>query len=332
LVATASNSTGAIEPTRTRHGESVAQSDRVVVETREANNLSPHELIARGQYQRAADEIIKRLKEPGGAGMSSERAVLLSNLGMVQNKLGRYAEAENTLEKALQIWKALGQTEAEKYARTLNNLANVFLNQRRYAKAEEMFKEALTLFRNTSSESFTDIGLTLSNLGLTAISLRRFTEAEEFFQQAMTLQRTSQETTHLAITLNNLALAYKLQGRLCEAARTYIQAVRAWEANLGYVPPEVAVAFHNLAMVESALGQTDEAERHFKQALETVNTSLPPEHPTRIAILSGYADLLKKVGRKREAKQFQALARAMRAQHDHENFQDLTVSVEQIAR
>ena len=52
----------------------------------------------------AADEIVALLKAPVIPGTEAERAKLLSNLGMVQDKLGRYADAENTLEKARQIW------------------------------------------------------------------------------------------------------------------------------------------------------------------------------------------------------------------------------------
>lgn len=297
---------------------------------RDVIEMTPEELMARGQYEAAVNKIVKMLKETPGN--EKERAVLLSNLGMTYNKLGRYADAENTLQKALRTWKALGLVETDSYVRTVNNLANVFLNQERYAKAEEAFKEALAFFRRGSTENVADVALVLSNLGLTHTWQHHFGEAERLLQESLEVQRTNHLSKHVAFTLNNLAFTYKLQGRLEDAARLYVQAVEAWESNVSSGRPEVAVGLHNLAMVESALGQNSEAERHFKQALAIVDATLPPEHPTRTAILSGYADLLKRLGRKREAKQFQALARSMRAQHDHENFQDLTVNVQQISR
>ena len=93
---------------------------------------------------------------------------------------------------------------------------------------------------------------------------------------------------------------------------------------------EVAVGLHNLASLESVLSLNEQAEKHFKEALLIVDGWRPAEHPTRIAILTGYADLLNKLGRKHEAKQLQANARALRALHDHENLQDLTVNVNQL--
>lgn len=313
--------------TQTRHDETVTAPD----------GLSADALLLLGQYQAGANKTIQILNETRAAGINKERAKLLSNLGMAYNKLGRYADAENTLEKSLQMWKALAQTGTDSYARTLNNLGNVYLNERRYSRAEELFKEALALFRSPANEShasenLADIALILSNLGLTDAWVHRFAEAERLLQESLELQRTSNETRNLAATLNNLAFTYRLEGRFDAAARTYSQAIEAWQVRVGYGRPEVAVGFHNLAMVETAVGQTNQAEHHFKQALAIVDASLPAEHPTRSAILSGYAELLKKIGRKHEAKQFLALARTMRAQHEHDNFQDLTVSVQEIAR
>lgn len=296
-----------------------------------------NELIARGQYQLAVEQLIQQLKDPHFANNEAERAALLSNLGMTYNKLGRYAEAETNLEKAMQIWKTLGVTDTEHYGRTLNNLANVFFNQRRYRKAEEMLRQAFALYpdysdENTTTETRLDISLLINNIGLTVLSEGKLSEAEQLFRQSLEMQRGIKDTRHLAITLNNLGLAMREQGHLEEAAQIYTQAVQAWESDAIHNRPDLAVGFHNLAMVESALGQTSQAEAHFKQALEMVEAALPAGHPTRIAILDGYGRLLMKMRRKHEAKQLQATARALRAQHGHENFEGLTVNVLDLAR
>ena len=135
-----------------------------------------------------------------------------------------------------------------------------------------------------------------------------------------------------AATLNNLALLCRLRNRLQEAAGLYSQAIDIWRESALIPRPEVAVGLHNLATLENVLGHHARSEEHFKDALAIVEASFPAEHPTRTSIMTGYADLLLKVGRKREAKQLLAGVRTLQAKHDHENFQNLSVNVRDLAR
>ncbi|MGI8741414.1 MAG: tetratricopeptide repeat protein [Bryobacteraceae bacterium] len=290
---------------------------------------SPNDLIAGGQYQLAADTLVQMLHDLPVSGQQDENsAALMCNLGVAYEKLGRYVEAEATLAKAIQIYKDLGITAGLSYGRALNNLANVYLSEKRYAKSEQMFKDTLALYRNQLPENDQDIALILNNLGLTRLSVGDFAHAEQYFRESLALQRKLKDDTHrLAVTLNNIALACKHAGRLGEAARIYAQAIEVWRNTAGSSHPEVAVGLHNLASLETVMGQDDAAEKHFQEALSIVDATLPPDHPNRTAIMSGYADLLLKMGRKRQAKQLQASARTLRARHNHENFQDLTVDV-----
>lgn len=291
-----------------------------------------NELISAGRYQLAVEALVQILHDTRVPEQEDEnRAALTSNLGLAYEKLGRYGEAEATLGKALQIYKDLGLTESLNYARALNNMANVYLNQKRYAKAEETFKNALALYRTHFSEVELDIALVLNNLGLTRLMTGDNIQAERYFRDSLDLQRKlKDETNRMAVTLNNLALVCKKERRFEEAARIYAQAIEVWRASSGPAHPEVAVGLENLASLESAMGQDANAETHYQEALSILDATMPPEHPNRTAAMTGYAELLAKIGRKREAKQLQARARSLRTQHDHENFQDLTVDVRRL--
>jgi tetratricopeptide (TPR) repeat protein len=297
-------------------------------------DTSPNELIAAGKYQLAADALVDMIQEAGISGLENEnRAALMSNLGLAYEKLGRYAEAETTLKKAIQSFRRLGFVAGTNYGRALNNLATVYLDQKRYAKAEAMFQDALALHRKSPQENDPDIALVLNNLGLARLSTGSFSEAEEYFRASLELQRKIKEnSSRLAVTLNNLALTYKHQKRFQEAVRLYSQAIEEWNKSAQSGRPEIAIGLQNLASMESLAGEDDAAEKHFQEAMSIAEAALPPEHPNRTAIMSGYASLLAKLGRKQEAKQLESSARVLRAKHAHENYQDLTVDVRQLAR
>ena len=295
---------------------------------------SPNDLIAAGQYQLAADALVRIIHQNYIPGQENqESAALLSNLGMVYEKLGRYVEAEAALEKSLRIFRDLDDTAGQNYARALNNLANVHLSQKRYGRATEMLKDTLAIYRNSLPDNTRDIALVLNNLGLASLSQQQYPQAERLFRESLDLQRrASDDSPELAVTLNNVALVCKLQNRLEEAAGLYSQAIDVWRNGAVRPRPEVAIGLHNLASLENVLGDNIKSENHFKEALVIIDASLPAEHPTRTFILTGYADLLLKVGRKREAKQLLGVVRTLRARHDHQNFQDLTVDVRNMAR
>ena len=287
---------------------------------------SPNDLITAGQYQLAADALVRIIHQnhiPGQENQDS--AALLSNLGLVYEKLGRYVEAGATLEKSVRIFQDLGAAASQNYARALNNLANVYLSQKRYARATEMLQDTLALYRSGLPDNTLDIALVLNNLGLAILSQQHYPEAEKLFRESLGLHRA-------AITLNNIALVCKLRNRLQEAAGLYSQAIDVWRNEAVNTRPEVAIGLHNLASLENVLGDHIKSENHFKEALVIIDASLPAEHPTRTAIMTGYADLLLKVGRKREAKQLLAGVRTLRARHDHQNFRDLTVDVRNMGR
>jgi tetratricopeptide (TPR) repeat protein len=247
---------------------------------------------------------------------------------MAYEKLGRYQEAEKALEKSLSIFRIFGETTGQNYARALNNLANVYLSQKRYTKATDMFERILATYRNSLPDQTRDIALVVNNLGLAHLSQGHYPAAEQLFRESLDLHRQARSSSHnLAATLNNLAFACKLQNRLQEAAELYSQAIDVWRSEGALTRPEIAIGLHNLASLENVLGDNTKSEEHFKEALAIFEASLPPEHPTRTAAMTGYADLLVKLKRKREAKQLLAGVKTLRAMHDHENLQDQTVDV-----
>ncbi len=72
----------------------------------------------------------------------------------------------------------------------------------------------------------------------------------------------------MAVSLNNLAEIYRLQGKYVEAKPLYKRVLKIREKAFGKYHPDVAQSMSNLACLYYAQGKYDKAESHFKRALE----------------------------------------------------------------
>ena len=298
---------------------------------------TPHgavKLLVGGQYQEAARLLETLLRDADVNHVSTEmKAALYTNLGTAYHKLGRNSDAEKVLSKSVRLWIELGWTSRLEYGISLNNLGDALLAEKFYGKSEGMFQDALAVFRALPEPPKQEIAVALNNLAMIAQSARRWREAEDYYRNAVETLRgpSGSSTGQFAGILNNLGFLYKEQKRFAEARDLYSQALTIWQTNLPPTHPDIAFALHNLGVLEMELNQLGEAEAHLQQALE-LSASLPPEHPMFSAIYDAYAALMKKTGRKQEAKQLEASARASRTRHNQANYGNTVVDVRTLLR
>eukprot|EP00741_Cyanophora_paradoxa_P013230 tig00000178_g12779.t1 len=96
--------------------------------------------------------------------------------------LGRYAEAEPFLQRALAIQEAkLGRAHPETAA-CLSNLATLFDQQGKYGEAEPLYKRALAVEEAALGPGHPDTASLLDNLGQLYASTGRYDEAETLMQ------------------------------------------------------------------------------------------------------------------------------------------------------
>ena len=119
----------------------------------------------------------------------------------------------------------------------------------------------------------------------------------------------------VATELNNLAEAYRLQGRYAEAEPLYKRSLAIREKALGPEHPRVATTLNNLAVLYQAQGKYADAEPLYKLALAIWEKALGPEHPHVATSLENYAALLRKTGRGNEAVKLEARAKAIQAKY-----------------
>ncbi|MFZ0848423.1 MAG: CHAT domain-containing tetratricopeptide repeat protein, partial [Hyphomicrobiaceae bacterium] len=131
----------------------------------------------------------------------------------------------------------------------------------------------------------------------------RYIDAEHLFQQALGLLEKALGPNHMnvAVTLNNLSLVYKEQGRLTLAEAPLRRALSIQEKQFGPNSIFIAAMLNNLGEVNRRMGRYAEAETLYRREQQISETALGPDHPEVATSLSNLATLFTAMGRASEA-------------------------------
>jgi len=130
-----------------------------------------------------------------------------------------------------------------------------------------------------------------------------YEQAEALFREALALRETAlgRDSLEVAESLNNLAGAVRLQGRLGEAEEATREALAIRRARLSADHPLVTQSVSNLAVLHVAQGQLEQAEPLLRESIATNREVLGPNHPDLASDLSNLASTLQHLGRLAEA-------------------------------
>lgn len=220
-------------------------------------------------------------------------AAMHANLGTLYLRLGEYALSVEHHNLAIELYRALGDKDAE--ASVLNNLSLVHRRSGELRAAKDALVRCLEMLR--SEESVT-IGL--HNLGQLAVELGEIDGAVEHFSQALALAPNADSHTYLGMAL-------RLRGRL-DDARAHLE--RALE--LGNVPAGEAEALENLAALSLASGDHEAAFSLASRALALVADGGDQQVATSVRVTLGEVRRARSDFRGAEELFEQALATARR--------------------
>lgn len=191
-----------------------------------------------------------------------------ANLGTLYLRLSEYPRSVEHHNRAAELYRALGDKDAE--AAVLNNLSLVHRRSGQLVAAKDALIRCLEMLRSEDS-----ISTGLYNLGQVCVELGELDEAVEHFAHAVVLAPNADSHTYLGMAL-------RLQGRSTEA-RTHLE--RALE--LGNVPAGEAEALENLAALELRHGNTELALSLASRALSLVADGGDQQVATSVRITLG---------------------------------------------
>ncbi len=120
-----------------------------------------------GRYSEAARSAEQSLASAERVDGPTSTAIVshLNNFGLALRELGRYAEAERLLLRAVTIYRDVGNSAPEAHLPLLN-LAGLYWLQSRLAEAEPMYLQAIDISVKALGPDHPSVGLCLNNLGL----------------------------------------------------------------------------------------------------------------------------------------------------------------------
>jgi tetratricopeptide (TPR) repeat protein len=195
-------------------------------------------------------------------------AAMHGNLGTLYLRLGEYALSVEHHNQAIELYRALGDKDAE--AGVLNNLSLVHRRSGQLTEAKHALVRCLEMLRSADS-----VSNGLYNLGQLAVELGEIDGAVDHFSQALALAPNADSHTYLGMAL-------RLQGRFGEA-RDHLE--RALE--IGNVPAGEAEALENLAALELASGNVEAALSLASRALSLVADGGDAQVATSVRVTLG---------------------------------------------
>ena len=201
-------------------------------------------------------------------------APALTDCAMILSKLGRFPEAEATMQRSLDINLANFGADHYKIALNLGAFANIKRDQEKWAEALALTEQSLDVKRKTFADDHPGMAVSYQRIGLLLRELERYEESLENLDKALALQiaTTGEENNRVAHTLTYKAKTLLAMGRLQEAEQTIRRAMPIHEKL--NPPPQIADALIVLGAVLAQASQCEAAVDYLDQA-QQINAALP---------------------------------------------------------
>jgi serine/threonine protein kinase/tetratricopeptide (TPR) repeat protein len=214
-----------------------------------------------------------------------------------------YAAAEELSLRALEIRRAVEETDSLDTASTINGLGILILLQGRYDEAQPLLEENVEITRRLAGERHPEYARALENLGNVHYRKKEFDTTLALLDEVMTirLEVLGEDSPDVARTLNNMGMVANGAGRPGEAEEYLRQAVAGMERAYGPDHPDVAASHWSLAHVLWGQGKLAEAEVELRSAVAVAERAYPEGSAGRAAYDLPLGNLLAERGRYREA-------------------------------
>ena len=258
-----------------------------------------------------ADEITARqLLERGDervdielAGQPELQAEMLTVLGSINRKLGRYDEAATRFERALELERTLHGDRHARVAALLHELGLTAFDQSRMDDAERLHGEALELRRSLFGPRSPEVARSLSAQAAARNANGRYAEAEEQQRAALAIDREQLGPEHAEVAndLENLATILHDRGDYAQAVEIGRETLALRRRILGDDHLETATAMNNLAGYLRRTGDLRAADSLYRAVLDFDMRRLGPDHPNTATVTNNLAGVLHERGETDEA-------------------------------
>lgn len=286
-----------------------------------------------GELERAST-VYKRAMEIWARelGASHPRtAIAVTSLGNVMRLLGRHAEARDYYERGLEIRQRSLAPNHPKLASSYYYMGIAREYEGRYDESREFYDRSLSIRKQLFGTNHTAVASTLVSLGILLKLQEKFEEASRHFEQALAIQEELLGPNHANIGVNlvNLAETLDAQGDFAQAIIHCSRAETIFKEGLGEGHPFVAYALTCIGRARLNSNKASAAISVLEQALTIrVNqeTGVADIAESRLQLARALWD--SKRSRKRARQLAEEAQKALTAETDHHQAQDLLATVD----
>jgi len=240
-----------------------------------------------GDYGRAETHLKQAL-----AGMmiefgesSEEVAEARNNLGMLYKYSGQFAAALRLYDQALRTLRAACGPISLPVGAILHNIGGVLHARGDFAAAEEPGRRAWEISRQLLGDDDATAMFDAAAYAAILDGLRRYDDSEPIHLRVLNFMIRTYGPDHyeVAAALHNLAAVFDLRGRPAEAELHYRRSMAIKERLLGNASLDLALTRSNLGRLLHTGGESREAVTLLRQAVVTMQSQLPADHPHLLA-------------------------------------------------
>jgi eukaryotic-like serine/threonine-protein kinase len=266
-----------------------------------ADNIKLDSLLERGRSLTEAGQLAAaeqplaeglRLAQTSFGGASIETGRALALLGRLRQTQGRFDAAEQLYRRGLHNLGASGAPMTD-LTWLLNDLAQVLERRDQWQQAKEIYQRAIEIDSRLLGKDHPRLAFHMLNLAQADAYLGELQAAEPLYAEAVRRFETAYGPAH-----PETFKAWGSYGRFLlrighlDAALPYLQkALSGSEALYGPRHMQVGYQHVNLGLYFEERHNYAAAASEFQRALDIYDTSLPPTHPWRSALLTYFARL-----------------------------------------
>lgn len=232
-----------------------------------------------GKYEEAEKLLVEAL-EIGKLAISDSdydafTAQVLSELGGIRAACGKFEQAQEDCQKAVELKEELNGSESPAVADSLFTLAEVCRVRGQYEEAGEYYVRAFEIYSvvfevgDDSNVNPICIAIGLINISVLLLELGENATCELLGEQAIEIVKAVVGDEHplYATCLTNLASTYRNQGKHLDAEKFCQRAIAINEERNNTGHPTYAASLINLALIYMTQGRFDEAATLYERAL-----------------------------------------------------------------
>jgi tetratricopeptide (TPR) repeat protein len=245
----------------------------------------------------------KALDMSASEAASSDRADAQQILGWIYSAEGKYAQAEQYIQQALEIYEHLPEPDQRSIRGCLADLAYAYEQQGNYTQAEPLLMQSLEIGQKVLQPGHVEFAIMLRSLGRYYRKQGKYAQAEPFYRRALAISQKAMGKEHpfTVFLLQGLGNIYQGQGQYAQAESLLMQSLEIGQKVLQPGHPKIAPSLSFLGELYLEQGQYAQAEPLLLEALEIHQQSLGPEHPETAPLLTNLARLCVAKGKYLEA-------------------------------